>query len=212
MVLAKGKAMLKRIRETFRKCPFLSPLLCLYGVVIAVLAAFYYQQGFKLWYAVLQVPLYKNADSEQMYLSVARGPSLLLPWHLLPQHVFWMALAVLIIGSLTIWWSWRCVENEMKHQIAGREKAAADKLLEAEEQSAVADRRMREAEKRKQQLKALETRAEARESEAVNRELAAQAHMKEKDAEVKKMNQALTRLKTEVSELRKEVRRLRRGS
>ena len=204
--------MLKRLLETVRKCPFLSPLLCLYGVVIAVLAGFYYRQGFKLWDAVLRVPAYKNEDGEWMYQIVARGPSVLLPRHLLPQHVFWMALAVLIAGSVTIWWAWRCVENELGHQLAGREKAAEDKLQEAAERSAAADRRMREAEEWEQRLKALESRLEARESEVVNRELAAQAHTEEKDAEVRKMSAALTRLKTEVSKLRKEVRRLRGGS
>jgi len=206
MGLVKGRAMLKRLRETFRKCPFLSPLLCLYSVVMAVLAAFYYQHGFKLWYAVLRVPAYINDDGEWMYQIVARGPSVLLPRHLLPQHVFWMALAILIAGSVTIWWAWRSVENELKHQLAGREKAAEDKLLEAGEASAAADRRMRETEKWEQRLKARESQVEARESEAVNRELTAQAHTEEKDAEVRKMSVALTRLKTEVSELRKRLR------
>lgn len=204
--------MLKRLLETVRKYPILSPFLCLYGVVIVVLAAFYYQYGFRLWYAVLRVLTRNDADGKWAYQNVARGPSLLLPWNLLPQHVFWLALAVLAIGSLTIWWAWRSVGDELRYRLAGREKAAEDKLQEAAQQSAAADSRMREAEAWEQRLKARESQAEARESEVANRELAAQAHTEEKDAEVRKMSVALTRLKTEVTGLRKEVRQLRGGS
>ena len=185
-------------------------MLFFHGMFIAILVGLYYLQAdTMLWGAVLSVPVMRGADGKWLYQRVARGPSLALPWHLLPQHVIWVGLNMLVFGSLTIWWTWWMMGDELRKQVAGREKAAADKLLEAEEQSAAADRRMQEAEAWAGRLKALESRLEDRKSEAGNRELAAQARVEEKDAEVRKMNQALTRLKTEVSELRKEVRRLR---
>ena len=188
-------------------------MLFFHGMFIAILVGLYYLQAdTMLWGAVLSVPVMRDAGGNWRYQRVAHGPSLALPWHLLPQHVFWVGLNMLVFGSLTIWWTWRTMGDELRHQVAGREKAAADKLLEAEGQSTAADLRMREAEAWEQRLKALESRLEARESEAGNRELAAQARVEEKDAEVRKMNQALTRLKTEVRELRKEISRLRGGS
>ena len=201
--------MLKRLLETVRKYPLLKLLLCSHGMVIAILVAFYYKQGDKLWYSVLQIPVARDADGTRLYQTIARGPSLLLPWHLLPQDVFWLALDILIFGTLTMWLAYWIVENELRQQVAGREKAAADKLREAGEQSAAADRRMREAEGWEQRLKVLESRAAAREFEAVNRELEAQAYIEGKDVEVKKMSGALTRLKTEARYLRQEVRQLR---
>ena len=195
--------MLKRLLDTIRKCPLLKLLLFFHGMVIAVLVAVYYMQADAvLWGSVLSVPMIKDADGKWIYQRIAGGPFAMLPWNLLPQHVLWLGLDVLIVGSLTIWWAWRCVEEELRCQLAGREKAAADKLLEAEEESAAAERRMREAEAWEQRLKTHESRVEARESEVADRELAAQAHTEKKDAEVKKMSVALTRLKTEVRNLR----------
>lgn len=199
--------MLKRLLDTVRKYPLLKLLLFFHGMLIAVLVAYYYQQAeTALWHSVLYVPVARDAEGERLYQVIARGPSLLLPWNLLPQHVFWLGLDILMFGSLAIWWSWRMMGDELRHRVAGREKAAEDKLQEAVEQSAAADRCMREAEVWERRLKGRESRVEARESEAANRELQAQARMEEKDAEVKKMNTALARLKTEVSDLRKRLR------
>ena len=195
--------MLKRLLDAVRNHTLLKLLLFFHGVVIAALVTFYYQQAeTALWGSRLYVPVVRDADGNWRYQMVARGPSLLLPWNLPPQHVLWLGLDILIAGSLTIWWTWRIVGDELRHQVAGREKAAADKLLEAEEARAAADRRMRQAEAWEQRLKARESRVEARESSVVNQELEAQAHIEEKDAEVKKMSVALTRLKTEVRKLR----------
>ena len=199
--------MLKRLLETVRKYPLLRAMLFFHGMFIAILVGLYYLQAdTMLWGAVLSVPVMRDAGGNWRYQRIAHGPSLALPWHLLPQHVFWVGLNMLVFGSLTIWWTWRTMGDELRHQVAGREKAAADKLLEAEEKSATAQRRMREAEAWEQRLKARESELEARESETANRELEAQAHIEGKDAEVKKMSVALTRLKTEVSELRKRLR------
>lgn len=197
--------------ETLRKYPLLKLLLCFHGMIVAILVAFYYKQAHVVWYSVLHVPVGRAEDGTRLYQTLARGPSLLLPWHLLPQDVFWLALDILIFGTLTMWLTYLIVENELRHQVADREKAAADKLREAGEQSAAADRRMREAEGWEQRLKAREARAAAREFEAVNREADAQAHMDAKDVEVEKMSAALTRLKTDARDLRQEVRRLRGG-
>lgn len=192
--------MLKRL---LRKYPLLKLLLFFHGIAIAVLAALYYMRADAvLWGSILAVPVVKDADGNWIYQHIAGGPFAMLPWNLLPQHVLWLALDVLIVGSLTIWLSWWTVGHELRRQVAGREKAAADKLLEAEEESAAADSHMREAEEREQRLKALEVRLAARESEAANRELEVQAHIEEKDEEVRKMSVALTRLKTEVRKLR----------
>ena len=205
--------MLKRLLETVRKYPLLKLLLFFHGMLVAVLVAYYYQQAeTALWHSVLYVPVARDAEGERLYQIIARGPSLLLPWNLLPQHVFWLGLDILMFGSLAIWWSWRMVGDELRHQVAGREKAAADKLQEAVEQSAAADHCLREAEAWERRLKGRESRVEARESEAANRELQAQAHMEEKDAEVKKMNTALARLKNDNKALREELKKLRGGS
>ena len=205
--------MLKRFLETVRKYPLLKLLLCSHAMVIAVLAAYYYQQAeTAIWHSVLYVPVARDTEGEWLYQIIARGPSLLLPWNLLPQHVLWLALDILIFGSLTMWLAYRIVGEELRNQVAGREKAAADKLQGAVEESAAADRRMREAEAREQRLKVLESRAAARESEAANRELEAQAHVEGKDAEMNKMSVALTRLKRENKDLQGEVRQLRGGS
>ena len=150
-----GSVMLKRLLETVRKYPLLKLLLCSHAMVIAVLAALYYQQAeTALWHSRLYVPVTRDAEGEWLYQIVARGPSLLLPWHLLPQHVFWLGLDILIFGSLTMWLAYRIAGKELRHQVAGREEAAAEKLLEAEE--------------REQRLKVLESRAAGRESEAAN--------------------------------------------
>ena len=205
--------MLKRLLETMRKYPLLKLLLCSHAMVITVLAAYYYQQAeTAIWHSVLYVPVARDAEGERLYQIIARGPSLLLPWNLLPQHVLWLGLDSLVFGSLTMWLAYRIVGNEVGHQVAGREKAAADKLREAEEESAAADRRMREAEEREERLKVLELRAAARESDAANLELEAQAHIENKDAEMKKMSVALARLKRENKDLQGEVRQLRGGS
>ena len=197
--------MLKRLLETVRKHPLLKLLLFFHGMVITALVAYYYQQAETvLWDSVLYAPVVRNVEGEWLYQIIARGPSLLLPWNLLPQHVFWLGLDILIFGSLAIWWTCRIMGDELRYQVAGREKAAADKLLEAGEESAVADRRMREVEEREQRL-------EVRESEAANRELKAQAQIEDKDAEMKKMGVALTRLKKENKDLEGEIRQLRRG-
>ena len=203
--------MLKRPLGTLRRYPLLKLLLCFHGVVVAILVAFYYKQADILWYSVLHVPVGRAEDGTRLYQTLARGPSLLLPWHLLPQDVFWLAVDILIFGTLAICLAYWIVGDELRGQVAGREKAAADTLREAGEQRAAADRRMREAEEWEQRLKVLESRAAAREFEAVNREADAQAHVEAKDAEVKKMSAALTRLKTEAKDLRREVRQLRGG-
>ena len=168
--------MLKQLVETARKYPLLKHLLCFHALVIAALAALYYLQAEPvLWDAQLYVPIIKDDAGNWRYQKVAHGPSLLLPWHLLPQHVFWLGLDILVFGSLTIWCTWRIAGRELRNQVADREKAAAAKLLEAEEESAAAGRRMREAEAWEQRLKARESQLEARESEVVNREVEAQA-------------------------------------
>lgn len=195
--------MLKRLLETVRKYSLLKLLLFFHVMVIAILVAFYYQQAeTALWGSRLYVPVVRDADGNWRYQMVARGPSLLLPWNLPPQHVLWLGLDILIVGSLTMWLAYWIVGDELRHQVAGREEAAADKLLAAEEQSVAADSRMRAAEAWEQRLKARESRVEPRESAVVNRELETQARTEEKDAEVKKMSVALTRLKTEVRKLR----------
>ena len=187
-------------------------LLFFHSMAIAILAALYYMRvDAVLWGSKLVVPVVKDAEGNWVYQHIAGDPFVMLPWNLLPQHVLWVALDVLIAGSLTIWWGWWSVGDELRRQVAGREKAAADKLQEAVQQSAAADSRMREVEEREQQLKALELRLTARESEAVKREMETQAIVEGKDAEVKKMSAALTRLKTEVGELRKEARKSRGG-
>ena len=202
---------MNRLLETLRNYPLLKLLLCFHGAVVAILVAFYYKQAHVVWYAALQVPVGRAEDGTRLYQTLARGPSLLLPWHLLPQDVLWLAVDILIFGTLTMCLAYRVVGDELRGQIAGREKAAADKLREAGEQRAAADRRMRDAEGWEQRLKVRESRAAAREFEAVNREADAQAHMEAKDVEVDKMSAALTRLKTEARDLRQEVRRLRGG-
>ncbi|MDE0206681.1 MAG: hypothetical protein OXP66_11720 [Candidatus Tectomicrobia bacterium] len=196
--------MLKRL---LRNYPLLKLLLFFHTMVITALAALYYMRAdAMLWGSILSVPVVKDADGNWLYQRIAGGPFAMLPWKLLPQHVLWVALDVLIAGSLTIWLSWWRVGHELRRQVAGREKAAADKLQEAAQQCAAAGSRMQKAEAWEQRLKALESRLETRESEMVNRELEAQAHMEGKDAEVKKMNQALTRLKEENRGLRKQLR------
>lgn len=205
--------MLKRLVDTVRKYPLLRLLLFFHGIAIAILAALYYMRvEAVLWGSILSVPVMRDADGSWRYQHIAGDPYLILPWKLLPQHVLWLGLDVLIVGSLTICLCWWMVGSELRRQVAGRERAAADKLQEAAQQSAAADRRMGEAEEREEWLKALELRLTARESEVAKRELEAQAHVEGKDAEVKKMSAALTRLKAEASELRKEVRKAREGS
>jgi len=205
--------MLKRLLETVRKYPLLKLFLCSHAMVIAILVAYYYQQAeTALWHSELYVPVATDAEGERLYQIIARGPSLLLPWNLLPQHVFWLGLDILIFGSLTMWLAYRIVGDELQHQLADREKATAGKLQEAEEKSITADHRIREAEEREQKLKMLESQAAARESEAANLELEAQTHVEGKDAEMKKMSVALTRLKRENKDLQGEIRQLRGSS
>lgn len=199
--------MLKQLLDTVRKYPLLKLLLFFHGLAIAVLGTLYYMQVERvLRGSILYVPVVRDADGKWIYQRIAGDPFLMLPWNLLPQHVFWLGLDILIFGSLTIWWTYRVVGDELRYQVADREKAAAGKLQEAEQQRAAADHRMGEAEAWEQRLKERESRVEARESEAATRELNVQAHIHEKDEEVKKMSTALTRLKTEVSDLRKRLR------
>ena len=199
--------MLKQLVETVRKYPLLKYLLCFHAVAIAALTALYYMRAdTMLRGSVLSIRVVRDADGKWLYQHFAGGPFLMLPWKLLPQHVLWLALDLLVFGSLTICVVYRFTGNALRRQAAGREKAAADKLLEAEGESAAAERRMREAEAWEQRLRVRESQLEARESETANRELEAQAHVREKDAEVTKMSVALTRLKGEVSELRKRLR------
>ena len=199
--------MLKPLLEPVRKYPVLKLLLFFHGIIIAVLVAYYYGQAeTALWRSILYVPVGWDAEGGRLYKIIARGPSLLLPWNLLPQHVLWLGLDILVFGSLSIWWTYRMMADELRYQVAGREKAAADKLQEAATQSAAAASRMREAEDREQRLEVRESRLSARESEAVKREMEAQAVVEGKDAEVKKMSTALSRLKTELGELRKRSR------
>ena len=205
--------MLNQLVDTVRKYPLLKLLLFFHGIAIAVLVALYYMRvDAVLWGSILSVPVMRGADGNWLYQRIAGGPFVMLPWKLLPQHVLWLGLDVLIVGSLTIWLTCRMAGNELRHQVAGREKAAADKLQEAVEQSAAADRCMREAEAWEGRLKGRESRVEARESEAANRELQVQAHTEEKDAEMRKMSTALARLKNDNKALREELKKLRGGS
>ena len=206
--------MVKRFLETLRKYPLLKLLLCSHASVVAILVAYYYyERAGMLWDSLLYMHVATDVETgEKLYQIIARGPSLLLPWNLLPQDVFWLAVDILIVGTLTMCLAYRTAGDELRGQVAGREKEAADRMREAGERRAAADRRMREAEEREQALKVLESRAAARDSEAANRELQAQTRVGDKDAELKKMSLALTRLKTENKDLRAEVRRLREGS
>ena len=149
------------------------------------MATFYYQQAkTALWHSLLHVPVVRDSESEWLYQIVAHGPSLLLPWHLLPQqHVFWLVLDILISGSLTVWLASWLTGKKLRHQVAGLEKAAAD-------------RHLREAERWEHKLKVFET----------------QAHVKAENTQVKKISTALTRLKNDSKALRDEVRKLRRSS
>ena len=191
-----------------RKYPLLKFLLFFHAVAITFLAALYYMQvDAVLWGSILSVPVMRKADGNWLYQRIAGGPFLMLPWNLLPQHVLWLGLDILIWGSLTICWTWRVVGNELRRQVAGREKAAAHKLREAEEASAAAARRMREAEAWEQRLEGARVavwRLASRRRRIGNWK---RRHTwKTKDAEAKKMNAALTRLKTEVSDLRRRLR------
>lgn len=205
--------MLKPLLTAVRKYPLLKLLVCSHGLVVAILLAYYYKQAGMLWYSVLYMPAGRDAETgERLYQIIARGPSLLLPWNLLPQDVFWLAVDILVFGTLTMCLAYRSVKDELRGQVAGREKEAADKLREAEERGAAADRRMREAQAWEERLKAIGSRMAARESEVARREADAQAYVEGKDAEMEKMSVALTRLKGESRDLRKEVKPLRAGS
>lgn len=203
---------MKPLLAAVRKYSLLKLLICSHGLVIAILVAYYYKRSGVLWRSVLYVPVGWDAETgERIYQIIARGPSLLLPWNLLPQDVFWLAVDILVFGTLTMCLAYRIVKDELRGQVAGREKEAVDKLREAEERSAAADRRMREAHEWEQRLKARESRMAERESEVARREADAQAYVEDKDAEMEKMNVALVRLKGESGDLRKEVKQLRAG-
>ena len=194
--------MLKPLLAAVRKHSLLKLLLCSHGLVIAILVAYYYKQAGMLWRSVLYMPIGWDAETgERLYQIIARGPSLLLPWNLLPQDVFWLAVDILVFGTLTMCLAYGSVKDELRGQVAGREKEAADKLREAEERSAAADRRMREAEEWEQRLEVRDSGIAARESEMTRREADAQAYVEDKDAEMEKMNLALERLKREAGEL-----------
>ena len=201
--------MLNRLLETVRKYPLLRLLLFFHGMAIALLSAYYYSQGNKLWRSALVVLIGLDENGNRIALYPVRGASLLLPWHLLPHDVAWLALDALVFGTLTIWLAYRIVGDEVRWQVAGRERAAADKLREATKLDAAAERRMQEAKAWEQRVQAIEARVAAREFEVVNREAEAQAHVEGKDVEVEKMSGALTRLKGEARDLREEVRELR---
>ena len=194
--------MLKRLLETLRKYPLLRLLLFFHGMAVAILVAFYYSQGNKLWRTALVIMIGFDDEGGRVPIYPARGASLLLPWNLLPQDVAWLALDAVIFGTLTICLTYWIMGDELRGQIAGREKVAADTLREATERAVAADRRMREAEAWAQRLDDIEARVAAREFEVVNREAEAQAHVEAKDAEVEKMSQALARLKRKNKELR----------
>ena len=112
--------MLKRLLDTVREYPLLKLLLFFHGMAIAILAALYYMRvDAVLWGSILAVPVVKDADGNWVYQHIAGGPFVMLPWNLLPQHVLWVALDVLITGSLTIWWGWWAVGDELRRQVAG---------------------------------------------------------------------------------------------
>lgn len=206
--------MLSRFLETIRKYPLLKLLLYSHAFVVAVLVAYYYyERAGLLWDSLLYMHVATDAETgEKLYQIVARGPSLLLPWNLLPQDVFWLAVDVLIVGTLTMCLAYRTVGDELRRQVADREKAATDSMREADERSAAADQRMRDVQAWEQRLEARESGIAGRESEATRREADARAYVEGKDAEIDKMNVALARLKGEAWELRKEVKQLRAGS
>ena len=204
--------MVKSLSAAVRKYPLLKLLVFSHAVVVAVLVAYSYKQAGDLWDSVLCVPVDSHAETgERLYQIIARGPSLLLPWNLLPQDVFWLAVDVLVVGTLAICLAYPIVRDELRGQLARREKAAADQLREAGEQSAAAERRMREAHTRELRLEGIESRLGVRASEVANREGSVQAHVEAKDAEMDKMSMALARLKRENRDLRKEVKQLRAG-
>ena len=79
--------------------------------------AYSYKQAGDLWDSVLYLPVGSDAETgEQLYQIIARGPSLLLPWNLLPQHVFWLAVDVLIVGTLAMCLAYAIVRNELRGQ------------------------------------------------------------------------------------------------
>ena len=196
--------MLNRLLETVRKYSLLKLFLGFHGMAVAILVAGYYSHGDKLWHAALVVMI---GGTVPVY--PVRGPSLLLPWNLLPHDVAWLALDALVWGTLVICLTYWLASDEVKKGVAQREKAAADKLLEAAQRSAVAGRRMQEAESWEQAARAAERLAEERELMAARRDEEARAYMASKDEEVGKMSGALTRLKGEAKDLRKEVSQLR---
>lgn len=100
--------MLKRLLKTLRRYPLLRMLLFFHGMAVAILTAFYYSQGNKLWRTALVFMIGFDDEGGRVPVYPARGPSLLLPWNLLPQDVAWLALDAIIFGSLTIclaYWS-----------------------------------------------------------------------------------------------------------
>lgn len=203
--------MLKPLLGIVRKSPLLRLLVFFHGLAVVFLTALYYIQGHKLWNAALVRIVDSNAGPKIVGYP-ARGASLLLPWHLLPHDVAWLALDALVFGGLTICYTYWLTKGELKKWVDEVEGAAADKLREAEERSAAADQRMRKAQAWEQKLEARESGIAGRESEAARREADARAYVEGKDAEIDKMNVALARLKGEAGDLRKEVRQLRAGS
>ena len=162
--------MLRPLLAAMRKYPLLKLLLCAHVGVLTVLVAYYYTQAGTLWDSKLYMPVGRNAETgEMLYQVIARGPSLLLPWNLLPQDVFWLGLDVLVFGTLAMCLAHGIVKDELRGRVAGREKEAADKLREAGERSAAADRRMRDAQAWERMLEAREARMAEREAKAARR-------------------------------------------
>lgn len=190
--------------ERLRHVRLLRLLLMFNGMVIAILTVVYYAQDDKLW----EASLYVKVGTE--YVFPARGPALLLPWNLLPHDVAWLGADALVFGTLTICLTYWLASDEATKEVAGRERAAADKLKEAVRMGALVERRLQEAKAREQSAQAAERLAEDRELVAAKRDEEAQVHMMDKDVEVTKMSQALTRLKQHNKDLQKAVRELRR--
>ena len=203
--------MLKPLLGVVRRSPLLRLLLFFHGLAVVFLTVLYYSQGHKLWNAALVRIVDGNAE-RKVGVSLARGASLLLPWHLLPHDVAWLALDALVFGGLTICYTYWLTKGELKKRVDDVEGAAAAKLREATEQDIAVKRRMREAQAWERRLEARESGIAERESEAARREADARAYVEDKDADIDKMNVALARLKREAGDLRTEVRQLRAGS
>ena len=191
---------MKRLREFH----LLKLLLFFHGMAVAILAAFYYTRGYRLWNMGLAV---KIGGSVHVY--PVRGASLLLPWNLLPHDVAWLALDAVVFGTLTICLTYWLTRDELRNEVTGRERLAEDKLQQATQRSAEAEHCIQAAVAQEQAAQVAERLAEDREFAAAQREAEAQAQIEGKDVEVKTMSQALTRLKREAKDMREEVKGLR---